>query len=385
MNKSIIGLIAPALGLLAAVLLLVAGGLATTPLLLALLLSAAGVAGGYGCLRLQRQAVQQALQEQAAQAAEQAPQQSADSELHELCQSALPILNKQVQSVRGQTEEEITALASRFGDIVQTLEDTLQHSQQAGGDNSLLQILSNSEQELNEVVERLKSIMQTKERMMTQLNQLAGYADELDGMALAVAKIADQTNLLALNAAIEAARAGEQGRGFAVVADEVRNLSRLSGETAQQIRSKVELVASSMGEALQIASETAEQDAKAEAGSKEIIHGVLERFSGAANALAENTERLQARSQEVHHEVSDIIVSLQFQDRTSQILTHVEKHLQRLAEEVRAHQSSADYQVDVQRWLQEMTVDYATREEHDNHHGRSNNASQKEAGDITFF
>ncbi|EHZ7429005.1 hypothetical protein K6P21_000810, partial [Vibrio cholerae] len=130
---------------------------------------------------------------------------------------------------------------------------SVETSQVAQGGNHVLQ----------DSVRLAEKMVGNIEQSLQQIEQLVVLSKDVSEIVKTISGIADQTNLLALNAAIEAARAGEQGRGFAVVADEVRQLASRTSKATEEINQVVnknlsltEAVTSSISQVSQIANET---------------------------------------------------------------------------------------------------------------------------------
>ncbi|MDF2557650.1 MAG: putative methyl-accepting chemotaxis protein [Bacillales bacterium] len=111
----------------------------------------------------------------------------------------------------------------------------------------------------------IERVRETTEKTSEVIRTLGEESKEIGQIVVVIKQIADQTNLLALNAAIEAARAGEQGRGFAVVADEVRKLAEQSSASAEQIASLISKIQTETNNAVKVM----------EVGTKEVSEGVI--------------------------------------------------------------------------------------------------------------
>lgn len=104
---------------------------------------------------------------------------------------------------------------------------------------------------IQQTLDSMKQIAGTVQNSAAQISTLGQHAEQISSIVSVISEIADQTNLLALNAAIEAARAGEQGRGFAVVADEVRLLAQRTGKSTQEIADMIKKIQTGTHEAVQ--------------------------------------------------------------------------------------------------------------------------------------
>jgi methyl-accepting chemotaxis protein len=310
-----------------------------------------------------------------------------------LGREVLPVWIAHIENSRQQMESAVAALTQRFAAIVDRLDQTLRASNQ-GGDQGLAVAFEHSSNELRGVLDSLTAAMASNGAMHAEVQQLGRFVDELQQMAAEVANIAAQTNLLAINAAIEAAHAGAEGRGFAVLAQEVRKLSAMSGEMGRRMAEKVTLIGGAIGAARASAETSAQREAASAVASDGAINGVLSRFRQVTEAMEASTDVMKQESAGIQSEIVEALVQLQFQDRVSQRMTHVRHNIERLPtlladSRERFDRSGVLVPIDAKALLGELEGSYVMADERATHSGGAASsaaaAPASELEEVTFF
>ncbi len=206
--------------------------------------------------------------------------------------SGLQEQETQTQQVAAAVEElsqSVAEVAAKSSDATQSSEESQQLAEEGG------QVVRSTVEEMQGIATEVNASAQT-------INALGEQSEKIGEIIAVINDIADQTNLLALNAAIEAARAGEHGRGFAVVADEVRKLAERTTKATEEVSSSIR----------GIQSETISAVTQIEAGSERVGKGV-----DLANQAGSSLETIVTGCQSVQSMVQDIAAAANEQSSAS--------------------------------------------------------------------
>ncbi len=203
----------------------------------------------------------------------------------------------------------IAAAMEQLTVSINLISDSANRAQTISGDSELL--MNETSGVVSEAVNRIAKIATVVEQASQTVRTVGQESENVSKIVLVIKEVADQTNLLALNAAIEAARAGEQGRGFAVVADEVRKLAERTTQSTQEITTMISSMQSSARDAV-----TCIEDAVANVNEGVIL----------TKRVGESVSQLGASSHEVKGVIIDVSSALREQNAASnEIACNVEQ------------------------------------------------------------
>ncbi len=210
-------------------------------------------------------------------------------------------------------ENQTRQLTLAIGELSSAAQDVAASASQAEeAARKALSSASNGQEVVTSVVDDIALLADRIENASGVVRQLADGTGRIGQVSEAITAIAEQTNLLALNAAIEAARAGEQGRGFAVVADEVRSLAQRTQDATKEIREIIDQLRQSSEEAVQVMGQ-GKEDADRSVAESRVAGGALEEISAAVSSINDMNSRIATAAEEqsiMVEEVNRNIVSI---------------------------------------------------------------------------
>lgn len=239
----------------------------------------------------------------------------------------LATVSGEVTQQAGQQADATASSAASIEEMttsVQVVSDNMS-SVEAESRETLTQANEGAKQATNTAAE-INSVAQAISQITVVIDGMDKRSTEIGGIIQVIKEIADQTNLLALNAAIEAARAGEQGRGFAVVADEVRKLAERTSQATNEIAGKI----------TSIQNETRQASQSMQDANSRIDHS-----AALANKVAGQFNDISASSTTSNQKLSDIASALSEQTQASHMVSRSIETISQLSEQQSANAKEA--------------------------------------------
>lgn len=255
---------------------------------------------------------------------------SMHDEAYDFLRQQYQLIESESEQVNQLVQDAIRQLTESFHGLNEksSHQSTMLHSLAKGEDGHNFEDFVTETQEL--LTYFVESTITTSKDSMFLMHRLDDMVVKVDGVFSLlddVKDIASQTNLLALNAAIEAARAGEAGRGFAVVADEVRKLSQKSDEFSEEINQTTAGIKESLAGAADIVNSIVSNDMSIAINSRQKVSDMSDVMANINVKTNQVIEQSGDVSDEISVMVNQAVTSLQFEDMCTQLSAHIANRL----------------------------------------------------------
>jgi len=281
------------------------------------------------------------------------------------------ILSKVIVDKTETATLELTNHVYSIGDWSKDVDDLIQRvfGQLTSEEGGLRVQSVRMEEELRRIEQLIQEFKIIRDDYIGELEMIEKTMKSVDQFTDTITDLSERTNVLAINASIEAARAGQAGRGFAVIASEVQGLAKSTMKIADEISTTIESSVHTVKDSIGTYGERLQNAVEKLARSGEKHASVIEQLTPQIDQVSEVIEESQKLSSSVTKNINDVTVHLQYQDSVRQILQHMVQLFETLAQEgtdfsaekVQLSQAEIEQQADEVRRL--LKTFFTTREE----------------------